>query len=246
VNRDGIGELGTILGVWGHPDDEAYLSGGLMAAAVAAGQRVVCVTATRGEAGFDELESRSVAERKGLRESELSACLDVLGVTDHHWLDYSDGACHTVEVDEPVAALADLITDVQPDTVLTFGSDGMTGHVDHIAVSRWTTYAFDRAAPESARLLYATKTFEWNEMFMAGVEPSTIMMSGDASPPAVGPDDLALWFVCDDGLNEMKVQALLCQASQVTGLVDQVGLPAFRDGTRDEFFRLPGPREWSS
>ena len=41
-------DLGTIMSVWAHPDDEAYLCGGLMAAAVDAGSRVVCVTATRG------------------------------------------------------------------------------------------------------------------------------------------------------------------------------------------------------
>src|ERR671922_141060 len=39
-------DLGTILGVWAHPDDEAYLSAGLMARAVRNGSRVVCVTAT--------------------------------------------------------------------------------------------------------------------------------------------------------------------------------------------------------
>ena len=44
-------ELGNILGVWAHPDDEAYLSAGIMARAVRAGSRVVCVTATRGEGG---------------------------------------------------------------------------------------------------------------------------------------------------------------------------------------------------
>ena len=38
-----IAELGTILSVWAHPDDETYLAGGVMAAAVDAGQRVVCV-----------------------------------------------------------------------------------------------------------------------------------------------------------------------------------------------------------
>ena len=38
-------ELGTILGIWAHPDDEAYLSGGLMAIAREHGSRVVCVTA---------------------------------------------------------------------------------------------------------------------------------------------------------------------------------------------------------
>ncbi len=245
VDRDRIGELGTILGIWGHPDDEAYLSGGLMAAAVAAGQRVVCVTATRGEAGFEDLESRSVDERKAIRESELDACLGVLGVSDHRWLDYEDGRCHLVTVDEPVAALADLMAEVQPDTVLTFGRDGMTGHVDHIAVSRWATLAFDQAALDSARLLYATKTYEWNATFMAQVEPETIMMTDDA-PPAVEADDLELWFECDDELTDTKVQALLCQPSQVTSLVDQIGLPGFRLGTRDEFFRRPGPRDWST
>jgi hypothetical protein len=41
-----ISALGTIMGIWAHPDDEAYLSGGPMALARANGQRVVCVTAT--------------------------------------------------------------------------------------------------------------------------------------------------------------------------------------------------------
>ena len=43
--------LGTVVGVWAHPDDEAYLSAGLMGAAVDAGNRVVCITATHGELG---------------------------------------------------------------------------------------------------------------------------------------------------------------------------------------------------
>ena len=44
-------DLGTVLGVWAHPDDEAYLSSGLMAAARDAGHRVVVATATYGERG---------------------------------------------------------------------------------------------------------------------------------------------------------------------------------------------------
>ena len=42
-------DLGTVLSVWAHPDDESYCCAGLMADAVAHGQRVTCVTATRGE-----------------------------------------------------------------------------------------------------------------------------------------------------------------------------------------------------
>src|SRR5438552_853733 len=42
-----VSELGTILGVWAHPDDEAYLSAALMAAARRNDQRVYVVTETK-------------------------------------------------------------------------------------------------------------------------------------------------------------------------------------------------------
>lgn len=96
VATDTSGELGSILGVWAHPDDEAYLSAGLMAHAVDAGRRVVCVTATRGEAGFPTEDTRSVDQRKTVREAELVACLTVLGVTEHRYLGFADGGCAQV------------------------------------------------------------------------------------------------------------------------------------------------------
>ena len=42
----------TILGIWAHPDDEVFVSGGLMADAVRRGDRVVSLHLTRGEAGL--------------------------------------------------------------------------------------------------------------------------------------------------------------------------------------------------
>ena len=56
MNRYDIVALGTILSIWAHPDDEAFLAGGIMAMAVDEGSRVVCVTATRGEAGSTDPE----------------------------------------------------------------------------------------------------------------------------------------------------------------------------------------------
>jgi LmbE family N-acetylglucosaminyl deacetylase len=242
-----VEELGTVLGVWGHPDDEAYLSGGLMAAAVMAGQRVVCVTATRGEAGFPEDDTRSTAERRALREGELDACLSTLGVTEHRWLDGLDGKCDQIDLDEVVPVLGDLIEDVRPDTVLTFGPDGMTGHVDHIAVSRWTTAAVRKLAPAGCRLLYATKTQAWNETFttMMGVDLADVMMVPDMEPPATPEDELALWFRLDDALLDRKTRALRCQASQVTSLAEQVGDEGFSRLNREELFRWSAETDWS-
>ena len=52
-----------------------------------------------------------------------------------------------------------MIDEIQPDTILTFGPDGITYHLDHIAVHRWVTAAW-RQRGQDERLLYATTTAE--------------------------------------------------------------------------------------
>src|SRR5438105_4312929 len=156
---------GTMLGVWAHPDDEAYLSAGLMAAAVRDGSRVVCVTATRGELGSWDEERWPTATMGSVREAELLRSLSILGVTDHRWLDYHDGGCAEVPFDEGVERVLAIVEEVQPRSVFTFGPDGMTGHADHKAVSAWTGAAFDLAAPQGARLYHATHIQAWVDEF---------------------------------------------------------------------------------
>jgi len=230
------------MAVFAHPDDEAYLAGGLMAIAVDAGRRVVCVTATKGELGFPDDDPRSIEERAAVRELEMKACLQVLGVTEHHWLGHADGGCNLLDDAVPVAQLCELIEAVRPDTVLTFGPDGQTYHPDHMAVSRWTTRAV-RADGDRARLLYATMTPEWAEAFGAVVPMDQVMMTDDP-PPTVPEDELALWFLCDDDLAARKVQALRCQASQVEPLVALSGLEVYTRLNRDEMYRAPTPDDW--
>ncbi|HEY6532379.1 MAG TPA: PIG-L family deacetylase [Acidimicrobiales bacterium] len=236
------GDLGTILAVFAHPDDEAYLAGGLMALAADAGRRVVCVTATRGELGFGDDDPRTVEERAAVRTAEMKACLAELGVTEHHWLEYPDGGCVFVDDEEPVVRLSSLMEEVRPDTVLTFGPDGQTYHDDHIAVSRWTTRAV-RRSDAAITLLYAVMTPEWLTALSAYVPVEHVMMTDDP-PPTTPADQLALWFVCDDELAARKVRALRAQASQVEGLVSLAGLEAYTRLARDEMFRMPTLADW--
>jgi LmbE family N-acetylglucosaminyl deacetylase len=237
------GDIGSILGIWGHPDDEAWLSAGLMALAVRSGRRVTCVTATKGEAGFPDDDPRSAPERAAVRESELASCLSLLGVTEHRWLGYGDGQCADVPDDEATAILADLITEVRPDTVLTFGPDGATGHPDHIAVCRWTTAAVELAALPGTRLMYATKTASWRDRFFAGVDPSTVMMVEGLEVELWSEADLSVWFTCDDELATLKVAAMRAQASQLEGFAQAMGLDAFTTLVREELFRDPVPSD---
>ena len=241
MSPDTTGDLGTILGVWGHPDDEAYLSAGLMATAVDAGRRVVCVTATRGEAGFPADDPRTVGQRRAVREREMADSLAVLGVREHRWLDYPDGRCSEVPDEEAAAAVAKIIHEVQPDTVLTFGPDGGTGHPDHLAACRWATLAFDRAAPAGARLLYSTTSEDWYQRFMAPLDPRQIVMVQDFEPQRFETSELAVWLICEGELLARKVSALRAQASQVEPFVEAAGLEFYSGMVAEEFYRERRP-----
>jgi LmbE family N-acetylglucosaminyl deacetylase len=229
---------GTLLGVWAHPDDEAYLSAGLMAAARRRGDRVVVVTATAGEHGTDDAD-RWPPERLGpMRRLELRASLAALGVQEHHVLGYPDGGC--AERDG-TARLAAIIDDVRPDVVVTFGPEGMTGHPDHRAVSRWTTDAW-AAWGGDARLWYATLTpafhAEWG-----GVNDG-LGLWGEGRPPCVDADDLAATVVLDGAALDQKLTALRAHASQTGPLIARLGEDVFRAWWRVESFVDAGVAAW--
>lgn len=229
-------ELGTMLVVGAHPDDETFTTGGLMAAAVRDGRRVVCATATRGEAGSMDEEKWPPSEMARVREQELRRCLDVLGVKEHHWLDYIDGTCHEVDAEEGTAKIRTLIEDVQPDSVLTFGPDGMTGHTDHKSVSAWTTAAFRQAAKPGARLYYATQTPQWAEIYVPMLNQFNVF--GPGTPPVTPLDELAIHFPLPQDLTDIKVEAIEQQVSQVEHMIGAFGRGFFTEGMAEEAFVL--------
>jgi LmbE family N-acetylglucosaminyl deacetylase len=232
-----LAELGTVLGVWAHPDDEAYLSGGLMAMARDAGSRVVCVTATRGERGTPDPDAWPPERLAAERTDELARCLEILGVTEHHWLGYRDGACPQVEPSEAVARVGALIEEVRPDTVLTFGPDGITGHPDHQTVSAWTTKAFDHAARPGARLLYAALPEPRMRRWKSLGDSLGIYLPGY---PVVTPSDaLAIDLVLDRGTADRKVRALTAQTTQTAGLIRTLGTERYTAWVGEESFAAP-------
>jgi LmbE family N-acetylglucosaminyl deacetylase len=229
--KDVLTDLGTVLMVWAHPDDETYLVGGLSAALSDAGQRVVCVTATRGEAG-------GTAERLAeIRTTELAAALDLLGVEEHHWLDYADGGCASVDDDEAASRIRAVVDDVRPDTVVTFGPDGFTGHPDHQAVSRWVDLALNHhpAGDQGVRLLHAVAREHSAD---PGLDDDYGVYEL-GRPRVCADDDLAVLLLLDDALLDRKVAALLKQESQTSRLVGAVGLPRFRAWVATEALAEP-------
>jgi LmbE family N-acetylglucosaminyl deacetylase len=233
MSPDAVSDLGTILGVWAHPDDEAYLSAGIMAAARERGHRVVVLTATRGEMGsLDPI--RWPPERLGaIREAELERSLSIVGVDEHIVLGHPDGGCAAVGVEIGAAEVAGVIDAVQPDTILTFGPDGYTGHPDHQSVSHWVTGAVDWTTSR-ARVLHATATPQFLDRFEDIHREFDVFFAG--MPSITDPGELAVDFLVDGPLVSRKIAALEAQASQTSGLIASIGTDRFGDWVRSERF----------
>lgn len=233
-------ELGTILGVWAHPDDEAYLTAGLMARAVQNGSRVVCVTATRGEGGSMDDEKWPPEKMGEVRTAELERCLAILGVDEHVWLDLPDLDMDTGLPEEGYARVRDLVASVQPDTILTFGPEGMTDHAAHKDVSRWASEALREAGKPGSKLHYATVTPEWAEEFLPIWEPFNVFRPG--TPPITPRQELSIDYQLPPEINELKVKAILEHVSQVGFIVEAVGEEVWWREMSYEAFRLGGAK----
>src|SRR5215207_2164463 len=227
---DQVAGLGRIVTVWAHPDDESYLVGGVMAIARWLGQPVTCVTATNGDFAETEHARRIIGER---RRGELDIALDVLGVADRLLLDLGDGRCHTAHSEHVIATIAGVIAQRRPDTVITFGPDGFTGHGDHRAVSAWTTAAVAFAGSD-ARVLFPTATPAIHATEADVNERFSVFDRG--LPRLHDEHELAVALHLEGPWLDRKLAALRAHVSQTAPLIDAIGLDRYRAYVANECF----------
>ena len=232
-----VADLGTILGVWAHPDDDIYLSAGLMAAAVAGDQRVVDVTATRGEGGSMDEERWPPESMGDVRTNELLRSLDVLGVKEHRFLDGPVDIDMETGLDAAGAEQVQrIMEEVEPDTVLTFGPEGMTGHVAHQDVSRWAGDAFAKVAKPGAGIYHAVFPTSLADEWLEKLAPFNIFLPGT---PNVVPDaEIDLYFELPPANLDQKIASIKEHASQIEALYEVFGDEGFRRFMAKEAFVL--------
>jgi len=222
----------TLVGVWAHPDDEAYLSAGLMAEHRRRGDRVVVVTATLGERGTSDPAVWPPDRLAVHRHGELRAALAAVDVDELRLLGYADGECAR---HDGTATVADHLADIQPDVIVTFGPEGMTGHPDHRAVSEWTTDAWAATCP-SADLWYATLTADFHHAWGA-LNDEIGLWADQPEPPCTDASGLVRNLQLDRRLLDRKMAALQAHASQTSPLIELVGGSTYRAWWSTESFR---------
>lgn len=141
-----------LLAVLAHPDDESLGFGGTLVHYAAEGVETHLVTATHGQSGRYRGHPQGAPEHPGpdalaaIRERELRAACEVLGLRSVSLLGYVDGRLDQAPPREAVGRIVACVRRVRPHVVMTFDPGGAYGHPDHIAISQFTTAALVAAA----------------------------------------------------------------------------------------------------
>ncbi len=220
--------MATVVSLHAHPDDEALLTGGWIAQRAAAGDRVVLVFATDGDAGL--ADARFPATSLGqTRRAEAAASARALGAARVLWLGYADSGMADlptegprrftdVPVGEAGLAVAAILDEESADILTGYDANGGYGHPDHVQVHRVARHA-QAAAESRPRLLEATRDRTWLVRLQRVVRPLSGLLPGLTIPGDeiyTSRDALSLTVDVRDQL-AAKRAALGAHVSQSTG-----------------------------
>ena len=203
-----------LMAVHAHPDDEAAMTGGILAKYAAEGITTVLVVCTDGALGDqvngatptdDHHEPDAVAEH---RHQELLESCKVLSISHLETLGYSDsgmdgwpqnnaeGSFWQTPVEQGAARLVELIERYQPQVVVTYDENGFYGHPDHIQANRITQAAVRQV--ESVKKLFYTAIpkSELRKFQQAMIEEGQAGAE-DELPTEFGTDDELIGAVID-------------------------------------------------
>lgn len=128
----------TVVAVFAHPDDEAFGPAGTLAK-LSQKNDVYLICVTGGELGKNNLK-HSEKEISKIRKKELLKSAKILGIKKAYWLGFVDGTLSNSLYHNIAKKLKGKFDELKPDIVITFEPHGISGHIDHIAVSFVVTY----------------------------------------------------------------------------------------------------------
>jgi len=224
-----------VVAVHAHPDDEAISTGGALAPLARPGADVTVVTCTLGEEGevigdtYAHLVNDESDQLGGFRIGELREALALLGVRGVHlggagrFRDsgmagspaHANPRAFVNSGDEAVDLLAEILEDIRPHLVITYGPDGGYGHPDHIRAHEITHAAADRVGVP--RILWAVLDLaeQTDGVERIGTVPTGWAVPDEAYLRNAGVDTHDLALELTDAELNAKREAMRAHATQV-------------------------------
>lgn len=123
--------------IFAHPDDESFACGGTIAKFANDGVEIHEICVTSGDFPHDAIKGKR-------REKELLRSAGILGVKSVSFLRFHDGELCNSNYHKIAVKITKILDKLKPDTILTFNQNGVSGHIDHVAVSMICSYLFEQ------------------------------------------------------------------------------------------------------
>ena len=150
---------GILVAVFAHPDDE-IVAGPALSRYAAEGHEVHLITLTSGQVGDALTEIPRGDELGAAREDEARCSAAALGIREPVLLGFMDGDIAPWDGLPAIRSrLRQELRRLKPDVILTWGTDGLSGHTDHRIASALATEVYQEPwedTPAPSKLYYAT------------------------------------------------------------------------------------------
>ncbi|MFZ0392102.1 MAG: PIG-L deacetylase family protein [Calditrichia bacterium] len=154
-----------IMAIFAHPDDETFGPAGTLSRYARQGHEIFLLTMTRGEAGSlgisKELGKKELARR---RTEELKCAAEKLGIRKLEIGNFPDKQLPDLPEGVGPEFIRQKIAGFNPEIVITFHPNGISGHSDHQTVSGWTLQVVKTHFPH-LRLFYYGITRKQRDQF---------------------------------------------------------------------------------
>ncbi len=198
-----------------HPDDESFLFAGTTLQFEDQGKVIGIICATKGEKGADRLNRNlSTFEMAKIRTKELLGACHILNCECKNFYDYPDGGLDQVDFDELVNKLIKDIDRHQPEIILTFGDEGVSGHRDHIAIGKAATKAAMNAENKPKEVWKASIPASMAEDFVIHAEKRRVHHKHYVPTQLVGVPDEKLIKINVSKYKDQKLEAIEAHKSQ--------------------------------
>lgn len=127
--------------IFAHPDDEAFGPSGTIYK-LTKEYNVYILCATKGQAGKDSDISKSSLGMR--RAEELKKSAKILSVKKVYFLGFRDGALSNNLYHKIAYKIQKHLEKLHPEKVMTFGPNGVSGHIDHITMHYVTMYVISK------------------------------------------------------------------------------------------------------
>lgn len=127
----------TIAAVFAHPDDESFGPGGTLAK-LAKNNRLYLLCATKGEKGNSSIKISTPLAK--IRANELKKAGKILGIKKIFFLGFKDGSLNNNRYHQLATKIKKVFLQIRPEVIITYEMRGVSGHLDHIAISLATSF----------------------------------------------------------------------------------------------------------